>query len=87
MGAYLRCGAVLVHSRFRGDVPGMRGTDCLARSAREEAVSALWLAEALREAGDHARAQAAAEAALGVFEELRSVRELDHVGSRLASLR
>jgi tetratricopeptide (TPR) repeat protein len=52
----------------------------------EEAVSTLWLAEAFRAAGDRAAAQRSAEAALGVFDELRSVRELQHARSLLADL-
>ena len=43
----------------------------------EAAVAGLWLAEALAHAGAGAEARRAVEAALAVFEELRSVRELD----------
>jgi tetratricopeptide (TPR) repeat protein len=51
----------------------------------EEALSSLWLAEAYRAAGNEELARSAAEAALGVFEELRSVRELEHARSLLDS--
>jgi hypothetical protein len=58
-----------------------------ALSARwEEALSALWLAEALRVQGSHAEARATAEAASAVFDELRSVREHEHARSLLASM-
>ena len=50
----------------------------------EEALSALWLAEAQRARGSPA-ARASAEAALAVFEELRSVRELEHARALLAA--
>jgi class 3 adenylate cyclase len=51
----------------------------------EEALANVWLAESYRVARDQ-EAAAAAEAALRVFDELRSVRELDHARTLLASL-
>jgi hypothetical protein len=52
----------------------------------EEAVSALWLAEALKVAASAGEARASAESAAAVFDELRSVRELEHARSVLAGL-
>ena len=52
----------------------------------EEALSALWLAEALRAAGSADEARASAERAAAVFDELRSARELEHARSLLAGL-
>ena len=69
--------------------------DALTRSRRgfaalesrwEEAISALWLAEALRAGGAVVEARSAAEAALAVFAELRSVRELEHARGLLVGL-
>jgi class 3 adenylate cyclase len=51
----------------------------------EEALANLWLAEAFRADGAESEARTAAEAALAVFDELRSVRELDHARSLLSS--
>jgi class 3 adenylate cyclase len=50
----------------------------------EEALANLWLAEALRANGADQESRAAAEAALTVFVELRSVRELEHARSLLS---
>jgi class 3 adenylate cyclase len=50
----------------------------------DEAVSSLWLAEARRSAGEEGEARADAEAALAVFDELRSVRELEQARSLLS---
>ena len=77
----------------RGDLALAR--EALTRSRRgfgalesrwEEAVSALWLAEALRAGGAAVEARSAVEAALAVFAELRSVRELEHARGLLAQL-
>ena len=53
----------------------------------EEAVTSLWLAESLRAGGDEQGARAAAETALAVFDDLRSVRELEHARSFLSAVR
>ena len=50
----------------------------------DEAVTCLWLAEAKRATGADDQARAEAERALRVFDELRSVRELEHARSLLA---
>jgi hypothetical protein len=51
----------------------------------EEGLANLWLAEACLAAGAESDAWVAAEAALGVFDELRSVRELDRARSLLSN--
>jgi hypothetical protein len=47
-------------------------------------VASLWLAEAERAAGAESEARATAESALQVFDELRSVRELEHARALLS---
>jgi len=94
--------ALLLHAdRLDGRIALGRGEltvaiDALTRARRgfsergarwEEAVSGVWLGEALRAAGDASGALACAEAAFQVFEELRSVRELEHARTLRADLR
>jgi hypothetical protein len=76
----------------RGDAAGAvaalaRARDGFAANGArwEEALSSLWRAEAHRAAGNEESARSAADAALQVFEELRSVRELEHARSLLDS--
>jgi class 3 adenylate cyclase len=52
----------------------------------EEALSALWLAQALRADDSAGETWTAAETGLAVFAELRSVRELEHAKALLAQL-
>jgi class 3 adenylate cyclase len=52
----------------------------------EEALASLWLAEAQHALGSESDPRQAAEAALGVFEELRSVRELEQARTLLGLL-
>ncbi len=65
----------------------MLGTDS-RRSARrwEAALARLWLGEAQLAAGALADARESAEAALDVFEALRSVQELEQARSVLARI-
>ena len=70
-----------------GDVLSRARDGFAALGARwEEAVSALWLAEALRADGASDEARTAAESAHAVFAELRSVRELEHAKALLSEL-
>jgi tetratricopeptide (TPR) repeat protein len=52
----------------------------------EDALASLWLAEALRARGSDGEARAVADAALSVFAELRSVRELEHARTLMSEV-